>query len=156
MPIPGYVFKDGGPIPDCDLKEPRSQEVGLYVNMETGNPSSTSNSSILLPVRLRRTLPVIVMLSQRPTMKCAEQCRWTIKKARSETWAGASIPRMSLRLWLEGCPMRSYGRLSEDSISKCIMSRLPRTLCWEAWISTSWMKMNSLQINFAAMLKDYT
>ena len=26
MPMPGYVFKDGGPIPDSDLKDPQHQQ----------------------------------------------------------------------------------------------------------------------------------
>lgn len=45
MPMPGYVFRDGGPIPDSDLKEPRSQELGNQTNMETVTRTSTSNSS---------------------------------------------------------------------------------------------------------------
>ena len=45
MPTPGYVFKDGGPTPDSELKEPRTQEVGAQIAMEPVTRSSTSNSS---------------------------------------------------------------------------------------------------------------
>lgn len=45
MPMPGYVFKDGGPIPDSDLKDPGKQEVGVSANMEPAARTSTSNSS---------------------------------------------------------------------------------------------------------------
>ena len=45
MPMPGYVFKDGGPIPDCDLKDPRNQVVGQDNNTETITRTSPSNTT---------------------------------------------------------------------------------------------------------------
>lgn len=48
MPMPGYVFKDGGPIPDSDLKDPNSnQQLGAPANMEPATRSSTTNSSTI-------------------------------------------------------------------------------------------------------------
>ena len=43
--MPGYVFKDGGPIPDSELKEPRSQDPEPPVNREPATGTSTDNSS---------------------------------------------------------------------------------------------------------------
>lgn len=43
MPTPGYVFKDGGPIPDDDLAEHQSSQVILGDTSRT----STTNSSML-------------------------------------------------------------------------------------------------------------
>lgn len=48
MPTPGYVFKDGGPIPDSDLKEPRKvDDLGVACDklQETISRASTSTSS---------------------------------------------------------------------------------------------------------------
>lgn len=48
MPTPGYVFKDGGPIPDSDLKEPRQHsDLGTAAEhlQDTVSRTSTSNSS---------------------------------------------------------------------------------------------------------------
>ena len=48
MPTPGYVFKDGGPIPDSELKEPRKiDDLGTAQDrlQETVSRTSTSNSS---------------------------------------------------------------------------------------------------------------
>lgn len=45
MPTPGYVFRDGGPIPDSELNDPRNQEVGQAAHMEQATRTSTSNSS---------------------------------------------------------------------------------------------------------------
>ncbi|KAG8525769.1 uncharacterized protein KY384_000529 [Bacidia gigantensis] len=45
VPPPGYVFRDGGPVPDCDLKDPQNQTVGQQMNMEQVTRTSTSNSS---------------------------------------------------------------------------------------------------------------
>ena len=45
MPMPGYVFKDGGPIPDCDLKDPQNQVVGQENNTEAITRTSTSNTT---------------------------------------------------------------------------------------------------------------
>ena len=48
MPTPGYVFKDGGPIPDSDLKEPRKiDDLGVAHDklQESVSRTSTSNSS---------------------------------------------------------------------------------------------------------------
>lgn len=48
MPTPGYVFKDGGPIPDSDLKEPRKiDDLGVAHDrlQQTASRTSTSNSS---------------------------------------------------------------------------------------------------------------
>lgn len=48
MPTPGYVFKDGGPIPDSDLKEPRKiDDLGVAHDrlQETASRTSTSTSS---------------------------------------------------------------------------------------------------------------
>ena len=44
-PTPGYVFRDGGAVPDSELKEPPNQAVGQHVNMEQITRTSTSNSS---------------------------------------------------------------------------------------------------------------
>ena len=45
MPTPGYVFKDGGPIPDSELKDLHNQEVGGQANLEPATSMTTSNSS---------------------------------------------------------------------------------------------------------------
>lgn len=45
MPTPGYVFRDGGPVPDAELKVPRSQDLGPIENAEPASRTSTSNSS---------------------------------------------------------------------------------------------------------------
>ncbi len=48
MPMPGYVFKDGGPIPDSDLVDPNhpsNHTVGATPNMEPATRTSTSNNS---------------------------------------------------------------------------------------------------------------
>lgn len=48
MPTPGYVFKDGGPIPDSELQEPRKiDDLGVAHEklQETASRTSTSNSS---------------------------------------------------------------------------------------------------------------
>lgn len=48
MPTPGYVFKDGGPIPDSDLKETRKyDELGTAQEhlQDTVSRTSTSNTS---------------------------------------------------------------------------------------------------------------
>ncbi len=48
MPTPGYVFKDGGPIPDSDLKDPQHQAnhtPGAEPNMEPVTPTSTNPSN---------------------------------------------------------------------------------------------------------------
>ena len=50
MPTPGYVFKDGGPIPDSDLKETRKfDDLGTSTAQEhlqdTVSRTSTSNAS---------------------------------------------------------------------------------------------------------------
>ena len=45
MPTPGYVFKDGGPIPESDLKDPQHQAnhtPGAQPNMEPVIPTSTN------------------------------------------------------------------------------------------------------------------
>ena len=47
MPTPGYVFKDGGPVPDSELQESRSQTLGHRENIEPSTRTSTSNSSNL-------------------------------------------------------------------------------------------------------------
>lgn len=46
--MPGYVFKDGGPIPDSDLADPNhpsSHAVGATPAMEPATRTSTSNNS---------------------------------------------------------------------------------------------------------------
>ena len=45
MSPPGYVFKDGGPLPDSDLKDPQNQTVGEQVSMEPASRTTTSNTS---------------------------------------------------------------------------------------------------------------
>lgn len=48
MPMPGYVFKDGGPIPDSDLKDPQNRanhEVGATPNMEPATRTSTTTTT---------------------------------------------------------------------------------------------------------------
>jgi hypothetical protein len=45
MPTPGYVFKDGGPIPDSELKEHQSAPGAPYTHQDMMRPS-TSNSSM--------------------------------------------------------------------------------------------------------------
>ena len=48
MPMPGYVFKDGGPIPDSDLKDPRHEvnhTPGAQPNMEPATRISTTSST---------------------------------------------------------------------------------------------------------------
>ncbi len=47
MPMSGYVFKDGGPIPDSDLKDQTPGEVGAQANTESATRTSTSTSSIM-------------------------------------------------------------------------------------------------------------
>ena len=42
MPTPGYVFKDGGPLPDSEVKDSQGNEKGT---MEPASRTSTSNSS---------------------------------------------------------------------------------------------------------------
>jgi hypothetical protein len=44
MPTPGYVFKDGGPIPDSELKEHQSTPGAPYTHQDLTH-TSTSNSS---------------------------------------------------------------------------------------------------------------
>ena len=47
MPMPGYVFKDGGPIPDSELKDPQHElnhQPGATPVMETKVTASPSNS----------------------------------------------------------------------------------------------------------------
>ena len=45
MAPPGYVFRDGGAVPDCDLKDPQNQVPGQEVNMEPATRATTSNTS---------------------------------------------------------------------------------------------------------------
>ena len=45
MPMPGYVFKDGGPIPDSQLKETGNHEPGQPANTEPATRTSTDNGS---------------------------------------------------------------------------------------------------------------
>ena len=45
MPTPGYVFRDGGPVPDSELKEPRSNVLGPIHDSDLVSRTSTSNSS---------------------------------------------------------------------------------------------------------------
>ena len=47
MPTPGYVFRDGGPIPDSELQETRNQTLGHQGNSEPVTRTSTSNSSYI-------------------------------------------------------------------------------------------------------------
>ena len=44
-PPPGYVFRDGGPVPDSALKDPQDQSVGHQANMEPVTRTTTSDSS---------------------------------------------------------------------------------------------------------------
>ena len=44
MPTPGYVFKDGGPIPDSELKERQSDQEALHTQQDA-TPLSTSHIS---------------------------------------------------------------------------------------------------------------
>ena len=46
MPTPGYVFKDGGPVPDDDLKE---DQAGLNTPGNTTRPSTTNSSTFNTP-----------------------------------------------------------------------------------------------------------
>ena len=49
MPMPGYVFKDGGPIPDSDLKEPQhqdNQQPGATPRMERADKPPVSRTSL--------------------------------------------------------------------------------------------------------------
>ena len=46
MPTPGYIFKDGGPIPDDDLKE---NQAGLNTPGNTTRPSTTDSSAFNTP-----------------------------------------------------------------------------------------------------------
>lgn len=48
MPMPGYVFKDGGPIPDSDLTDPQNQAnhtPGAQPNMQPATRIPTTSSS---------------------------------------------------------------------------------------------------------------
>ena len=48
MPMPGYVFKDGGPIPDSDLRDPQHQAnhtPGAVPVMETKGPATSTQSN---------------------------------------------------------------------------------------------------------------
>lgn len=48
MPMPGYVFKDGGPIPDSDLKDPQHQQnhtPGAVPVMETKESATSTQSN---------------------------------------------------------------------------------------------------------------
>ncbi|KAK3167256.1 hypothetical protein OEA41_010382 [Lepraria neglecta] len=48
MPMPGYVFKDGGPIPDSDLKDPQHQQnhtPGAVPIMETKESATSTQSN---------------------------------------------------------------------------------------------------------------
>ena len=45
MSPPGYVFRDGGPIPDSDLKDPHKQDIGEDINIEPATRITTSNTS---------------------------------------------------------------------------------------------------------------
>ena len=48
MPMPGYVFKDGGPIPDSELKDPQHQlnhQPGATPVMETKETATTTSPS---------------------------------------------------------------------------------------------------------------
>ena len=47
MPAPGYVFKDGGPIPDSELKDSPSAAPGSSV--PTPQPASSSNDPVSRP-----------------------------------------------------------------------------------------------------------
>ena len=46
MPTPGYVFKDGGPIPDDELKGPQTSQNILG---DTTRPSTTNSSTLNTP-----------------------------------------------------------------------------------------------------------
>ncbi|KAL9101654.1 MAG: hypothetical protein Q9163_003110 [Psora crenata] len=46
MPTPGYVFKDGGPIPDSELEVPRNQEPGTQVDISSSNSSTLNNPTV--------------------------------------------------------------------------------------------------------------
>ncbi len=48
MPMPGYVFKDGGPIPDSELKDPQHQlnhQPGATPVMDTKETATTTSPS---------------------------------------------------------------------------------------------------------------
>ena len=53
MSPPGYVFRDGGAVPDSDLQDPQNQVPGEEVNMEratrTATTSNNSSSQINTP-----------------------------------------------------------------------------------------------------------
>ena len=45
MPTPGYVFKDGGPIPDSELKEQQSAHEALQTQQDPTHPLTGSDPS---------------------------------------------------------------------------------------------------------------
>lgn len=68
MPMPGYVFKDGGPIPDDELQGPPPSTIPLGDNIVVSRPHanysstnatypSTSNSSSVLDTPTSSTSP---------------------------------------------------------------------------------------------------
>lgn len=61
MPMPGYVFKDGGPIPDDELQGPPPSMIplgdGLMVARPHATNPSTSNSSSVLDTPTSSTSP---------------------------------------------------------------------------------------------------
>ena len=49
MPMPGYVFKDGGPIPDSDLADPTNPSnhtIGATPNMEPAASNNSQSNSV--------------------------------------------------------------------------------------------------------------
>ena len=51
MPMPGYVFRDGGPIPDSDLKDAQHPELGTAPSIDpaTTRTSTSTSSNINTP-----------------------------------------------------------------------------------------------------------
>lgn len=49
MPMPGYVFKDGGPIPDSELKEQQSAPGALSFHQDATHPSTSNSSTFNTP-----------------------------------------------------------------------------------------------------------
>lgn len=49
MPMPGYVFKDGGPIPDSELEERQSANEALHTQQDVTHPSTSDSSKFSTP-----------------------------------------------------------------------------------------------------------
>lgn len=49
MPMPGYVFKDGGPIPDSEVKEHQSAHDAVQTQQDATDPSTSNSSNFSTP-----------------------------------------------------------------------------------------------------------